>query len=290
MRRRRRVRYIYPQAMMDLTVALSLKHEKRVVAELLSIPLSTLYRWLDIYRRVPMRFGEVDRARSNEGLRHLIAVCQARGFNIRDDLEIILGSSQPARDLLGDGDAPARNRLVRANPSRIEQASRNASQQQDFDRTFTDLERGKSVSLPAQMRMELARTRIDMRYYSKLTCEALASMTNLSKWHFIRTFRAAYGISPYHYLTQVRVLRAKRLLHTTSHSLDAIATAVGFDTQSSLSRAFKSVEGVSLSSFFRGIRLGYVPSTPRDSRGVRSTGMKTIRASATAAMRFEETV
>ena len=225
MRRRRRVRYVYPQAMMDLTIALSLRHGKRAATELLSLPLSTLYRWLDLFRRDPMRFSGVEHAQSDEGLRHLIGACQAHGFNIRGDLEMVSGPIKSERRLLADDDAPARNRVASSNPNRFAHPSQTGlSQQQDFDRVFANLESGNRISLPAQIRMEHARARIDMGYYSKLSCEALARMTNMSKWHFIRMFSAAYGTSPYHYLTRVRVLKAKHLLYTTSHSLEAIAS------------------------------------------------------------------
>jgi AraC-like DNA-binding protein len=296
MRRTRRVRYVYPQPMMDLTIALSLRHGKRAVTELLFLPSSTLYRWLDLFRRDPMRFSGVGHAQSDEGLRHLIGACQAHGFNIRGDLEIVLGPIKSARRLLADDDAPAGNRVAISNPNRFANPLQTGLlQQQDFDHVFANNERGNRVSLPAQTRIEFARARIDMSYYSKLSCEALARMTNMSKWHFIRTFSAAYGTSPYHYLTRVRVLKAKHLLHTTSHSLEAIATAVGFDTQSSLSRAFKSVEGMSLSSFFRGTRIGSLPPTAPSSSGGDRRTMKTncapvqLLSTPTTAMTLEET-
>ena len=78
----------------------------------------------------------------------------------------------------------------------------------------------------------------------------------MSRFHFIRTFKSAFATAPYHYLMKVRIQHARQLLSTTAQPLDTVAGAVGFDSQSSLCKAFRSVEGVSLSSYFRGMRLG----------------------------------
>ena len=87
----------------------------------------------------------------------------------------------------------------------------------------------------------------------------LAGIAGMSRFHFIRTFKAAFSVAPYHYLMQVRIHHAKLLLSTTQQPLDAVAAAVGFDTQSSMCKAFRSIEGVTLATFFRGVRLGSAP-------------------------------
>src|SRR4029078_2418204 len=110
-----------------------------------------------------------------------------------------------------------------------------------------------------QARVALARSEIDRHYYSQLSCEMLAGIAGMSRFHFIRTFKAAFSVAPYHYLMQVRIHHAKLLLSTTQQPLDAVAAAVGFDSQSSMCKAFRSIEGVSLATFFRGVRLGSNP-------------------------------
>ena len=52
MLRRRQVRLSYPQAFVELTLLLALRHGRRSSARVLGLPLSTVYRWLEDYRRL----------------------------------------------------------------------------------------------------------------------------------------------------------------------------------------------------------------------------------------------
>jgi AraC family transcriptional regulator len=108
-------------------------------------------------------------------------------------------------------------------------------------------------------RLRSARNEIEQRYYAPLSCEQLAGIAGMSRFHFIRMFKSAFGVAPYRYLMQVRVGHARQLLSTTPQPLDVIAAAVGFDSPSLLSKAFKSIEGISLGKAFRGVRLGARP-------------------------------
>ena len=45
-----------------------------------------------------------------------------------------------------------------------------------------------------------------------LTLDELAGQANLSRYHFLRLFRAALGATPHQYLIRVRLERAKALL------------------------------------------------------------------------------
>ena len=87
----------------------------------------------------------------------------------------------------------------------------------------------------------------------------------MSRFHFIKTFKAIYGSSPYRYLMRVRIQHAKYLLGNTQQTLDTIASAVGFDTPACLSKAFAKTEGFSVSELYRGMRLGWMPPRVRDS-------------------------
>ena len=50
----------------------------------------------------------------------------------------------------------------------------------------------------------------------------------MSKFNFIRSFRAAFGVSPYRYLILVRVDHAKHMLALTHQPLPVVAASVGF--------------------------------------------------------------
>jgi AraC-like DNA-binding protein len=82
-----------------------------------------------------------------------------------------------------------------------------------------------------------------------LTLDELARAAGLSKFHFLRMFRASTGSTPSRYLSGVRVERAKGLLRRTELSVTDIALEVGFAEQSSFTRAFARREGVSPTGF-----------------------------------------
>lgn len=71
-----------------------------------------------------------------------------------------------------------------------------------------------------------------------ISLEALASAACLSKYHFLRLFKLAYGLSPHQYLQQYRLQKAQELLTHSSLPVHAIATELGFEAGASFSRLF----------------------------------------------------
>lgn len=78
----------------------------------------------------------------------------------------------------------------------------------------------------------------------EITLEALAALVHLSPYHFARKFKAATGLPPYQYVLQCRVEQAKTLLVAGKHSISEVAQAVGFASQSHLTRHIKNAFGV----------------------------------------------
>ena len=78
----------------------------------------------------------------------------------------------------------------------------------------------------------------------EITLEALAALVHLSPYHFARKFKEATGLPPYQYVLQCRVEQAKTLLTAGAHSISAVAQAVGFASQSHLTRHIKQAFGV----------------------------------------------
>lgn len=72
----------------------------------------------------------------------------------------------------------------------------------------------------------------------------LAELLNISSFHFGRLFKQTTGTSPYQYLLQQRVERAKRLLKQTDHSITEIALDCGFNSHSHLSKQFRQLTGM----------------------------------------------
>jgi AraC family transcriptional regulator len=79
----------------------------------------------------------------------------------------------------------------------------------------------------------------------KLSLESIAAELNLSVYYFCELFTQSTGTSPYKYVLQQRIERAKQLLCTTQKSLSEIALDCGFANQSHLNRHFTKLTGIS---------------------------------------------
>lgn len=77
-----------------------------------------------------------------------------------------------------------------------------------------------------------------------LRVEDIATVVNISKYHFCRLFKSSMGISPYQYLLQQRIKRAKALLQSSSElSIADISLTCGFASQSHLCKCFRKFTG-----------------------------------------------
>src|SRR5690242_10576065 len=83
MLRHRQVRLSYPQAFVEVALLLALRHGRRNSARVLGLPLSTVYRWLEHYRRQPERIERIERS-DQAWLDELIGACNAHGFDLRE--------------------------------------------------------------------------------------------------------------------------------------------------------------------------------------------------------------
>jgi AraC-like DNA-binding protein len=84
----------------------------------------------------------------------------------------------------------------------------------------------------------------------KITLDDLAEHAAFDKFHLLRAFRAAVGLPPYEYLTQLRISRVKGLLQRGVRVAEA-AQAVGFCDESQLHRHFRRIVGVTPGSYAR---------------------------------------
>ena len=72
----------------------------------------------------------------------------------------------------------------------------------------------------------------------------LAALLDMSQFHFSHLFKQSIGTSPYQYLIQQRVERAKQLLKQTDQSIVDIAFLCGFNSHSHLSKQFRQLTGI----------------------------------------------
>jgi AraC family transcriptional regulator len=77
-----------------------------------------------------------------------------------------------------------------------------------------------------------------------LTVSGIAQVVYLSPYHFTKLFKESTGQSPYQYVVEARVKKAKELLTTGKFTISEVAHHVGFADQSHLTRHFKKVFGL----------------------------------------------
>lgn len=91
---------------------------------------------------------------------------------------------------------------------------------------------------------------IDAHYAEPIKVDDICGEAAFSKFHFIRTFKSAYGFTPHAYLSWVRIARAKELLEQGVPVSEA-CYAVGFESITSFSRLFKKHASASPSIYRR---------------------------------------
>lgn len=96
-----------------------------------------------------------------------------------------------------------------------------------------------------------ARDHADRSYADGVDLDELAAVANLSKYHFVRLFRATYGGTPMEYVSRRRIERAQDLLRATNLTVTEVCFAVGFSSLGSFSTRFRALVGESPSAFQR---------------------------------------
>ncbi len=97
-------------------------------------------------------------------------------------------------------------------------------------------------------RLRRARDVMDREYAEPLEVSALARVALMSPAHFSRSFRAAYGETPYSYLMTRRIERAKAFLRE-GRSVTQTCFAVGCTSLGSFSSRFTEIVGQTPSQY-----------------------------------------
>jgi transcriptional regulator GlxA family with amidase domain len=105
------------------------------------------------------------------------------------------------------------------------------------------------VDLEDLVRLRRARDRMDRDYAEPLDVPELARTALMSPGHFQRSFRAAYGETPYSYLMTRRIERAKALLRRGDLTVTEVCLAVGCTSLGSFSSRFTELVGETPSAY-----------------------------------------
>jgi AraC family transcriptional regulator len=84
---------------------------------------------------------------------------------------------------------------------------------------------------------------IRAHYTEAIRIDDAAAIALQSRFHFIRSFKAATGYAPYQYVLHLRMEEARRLLKGTAHTVMEISFMLGFSTPSQFYRVFEKSTG-----------------------------------------------
>jgi AraC family transcriptional regulator len=92
---------------------------------------------------------------------------------------------------------------------------------------------------------------MDSHLTEKTTISELAALVDLTRFHFIRSFRQTAGVPPHQFMIRRRVDRAKELLLEQDTPITDVAAKTGFNSAVQLTRAFRRIVGTTPSKFRR---------------------------------------
>jgi AraC-like DNA-binding protein len=86
---------------------------------------------------------------------------------------------------------------------------------------------------------------MQQKIFETISFNELADMLNISPPHFSREFKKTFHISPQQHYLKLKMEMACNLLKRNKDTLDIISARLGYDNESSFSRAFKKTIGMS---------------------------------------------
>ena len=105
------------------------------------------------------------------------------------------------------------------------------------------------VFVPPARHLLRAKDLADARYFEPLGVDEMAAAAGLSRAHFSREFRRAFGEPPHAYLLTRRLERAAALLRNTDRSVADICLSVGLQSIGSFTTSFKRMYGMTPTAY-----------------------------------------
>jgi AraC-like DNA-binding protein len=103
--------------------------------------------------------------------------------------------------------------------------------------------------LPPARHLLRAKDLADARYFERIDVGDMARAAGLSRAHFSREFRRAFGESPHAYLLTRRLERAAALLRNTDRSVADVCLSVGLQSIGSFTTSFTRTYGRSPTAY-----------------------------------------
>jgi AraC-like DNA-binding protein len=101
----------------------------------------------------------------------------------------------------------------------------------------------KEILQPKDALMDRTIEYLQDRIHEEVNLDQLSSVVCLSKYHFLRRFKAYAGMTPHQYWLNCRINRARQALHR-GMSLSDVVYTLGFNDLSHFNRRFKPVFGM----------------------------------------------
>jgi AraC-like DNA-binding protein len=100
---------------------------------------------------------------------------------------------------------------------------------------------------------------IERNAAEEIDLDRLAAIAQRSKYHFLRIFRQAVGMTPYRYLLSIRLRRAALDLATSREGVASIAYDAGFGDLSTFNNRFRATLGMTPLAYRRQARRPQLP-------------------------------
>ena len=100
-----------------------------------------------------------------------------------------------------------------------------------------------------QVSVERAIRHMKEHLASPLDLDALAQIAAVSKFHLVRVFDETTGTTPHHFLSCLRIQRAKELLLKSGSPITEVCMEVGYNSLGTFSKTFSELVGLSPQEF-----------------------------------------
>ncbi len=107
----------------------------------------------------------------------------------------------------------------------------------------------------SQSKLNLVLEYIEANLDQKITLSDLATIAGVGKFYFSRLFKSSLNLTPYRYVLQRRIEKAKRLLKYSELPICDISLECGFSNQSHLAKHFRVMVGISAMNY----RKSFIP-------------------------------